>query len=65
MRAKIKAKKTGNGRYTMIAILPNGEVEYPQEGYEYDKKSEVFSAAYEMYGRTKCWDYKNHTIKID
>lgn len=66
LKGKIKAEKNKEGRYIMICKLPNGKIEYPQEGLEHDKRSEVFDDARVMYNNsTWNWNERYHTIDID
>lgn len=64
MRAKIRAKKTSDG-YVMIAVLPSGAIEYPQEGKVHKTRSAVFADAAHLYS-SSIWDYDpdKHTIDI-
>jgi hypothetical protein len=65
-RARISAEKKESGRWVMVAILPDGGKEYPQEGLEHDKRSDVFRDAYAMYhGSTWQYDEIKHTVVID
>ena len=65
MRAKLVAEKVTDG-YVLKAILPNGEVGYPQEKYLHATKESVWNDAWRMY-RADDWDYnpRNRTILLD
>lgn len=65
MKAKIKTERTDEG-YVMIAVLPNGEIEYPQEGRPHKTRKSVFIDAEKMHS-CGTWEYDavKHTIKID
>jgi len=65
MRAKISTEKTSDG-YVMIAWLPSGETEYPQEGKTHKTKKSVYRDAEAMYS-CGTWEYDpiKHTIKTD
>lgn len=65
MRAKISTKKTDEG-YVMIAEMPNGGIEYPQECKPHKTKTSVYRDAEAMYS-CGTWDYNSddHTFEID
>lgn len=66
MRAKIRTAKNEENRYYMIAILPSGGIEYPQEKLGHDKKSQVFDDARAMYSNPPWnWRESDHTIVVD
>jgi hypothetical protein len=65
MKARIRSEKNDEGRFVMVAILPDGEKEYPQEGLSHEKRSQVFDDARIMYNnQTWKWNDKKHTINI-
>jgi len=55
-RAKIQIVER-HGNYVIQAILPDGTVEYPQEGYIHNTKKSAKVAIKAMYGG-KVWDLR-------
>ena len=64
-RAQLTAEKVETG-YRVLATLPDGTKEYPQEDLIQMTKENCYSAMSCLY-RSSVWDYNadNHTIDID
>lgn len=63
MKIKIKAEKTENKKWHMVAVFADGNREYPQEGLEHDTRKEVIDQAKLMYKHPAWeWNERNHTI---
>ena len=66
MRAKIRTEKVENG-YRLTAILPDGMVEYPQEGLVNTSRRKAMADARQLYPVNSVWRWResDRTIEID
>lgn len=55
--------KTGAG-YIMIAILPDGTKELPQDGKIHTTRKSVIRDAYEMYSEKSAWNAIHYHNKV-
>lgn len=61
--ARLQALKVAGG-YTMVAILPNGKKEYPQENKIHKTENSIWEDAKAMYGRQPTWEYNGNKKTI-